>query len=461
MDIRELQDKKICILGFGREGQAVLRAIETFAPDASVTIADKSPEVESGKWKVESESNLPLSVFRLAFRCGKNYLQSLTDFDYIIKSPGVPPCPELDAVKEKVINSTQIFLDSIASSGATVIGVTGSKGKSTTASLISEILKNAGKDVHLVGNIGNPAISLISKAKEGTIFVIEMSSYQLMNLTVSPHIAVITSFFPEHLDYHASTSLNASCSPLENYLEAKKHITRFQTENDIVFFNSESKGAKEIADESSGNKISVDAQQSPLPLKKTKLIGTHNLTNIALASAVAKHLEISDEATAQAITGFNPLPHRLQQCGEHHGIEWVDDSISTTPESTIAALEALEGKVKTLILGGQDRGLDFTELGKAVAKAHVDTVILMGESAPRIKKALEDANVLADFHEAASMEEAVKLARTHTSSQSPKSLVLKSQIPICLLSPASPSYGMFKDFEERGEAFLACITKGA
>ena len=180
-------------------------------------------------------------------------------------------------------------------------------------------------------------------------------------------------------------------------------------------------------------------------MNQINLIGTHNLLNIALAYAVAAHLNIPEHIIIDTIKSFKGLPHRLQSLGMHHEIEWIDDSISTTPETTMAALDALEN-VTTLILGGQDRGSDFAELGKRIAVSSVENIILMGESAPRIKKALEDAKAKQHILEARDMADAVKAAKEHT------------QKGVCLLSPASPSYDMFKDFEERGDVFKACIV---
>jgi UDP-N-acetylmuramoyl-L-alanine---L-glutamate ligase len=428
MTIQELNGKSVCILGFGREGKAMFEALEKHVPEAKLTIADSNSQVLSPNSHVQMQ-------------LGPEYLKDLQRFDTIIKSPGIPPQKELESVKEKLTSSTQIFLESIRRTGAKVIGITGSKGKSTTASLIAEILKSAGKDVHLIGNIGKPAIAYVERANENTIFVQEMSSYQLMDLTISPEIAVVTSFFPEHLDYHGS---------MENYLEAKKHITRFQKKEDTVFFNEESEGAKAIADESTGTLVPFSTKNAPLRIEETKLIGTHNLGNIAAAFLVAKHIGISDDTSIAAIRDFQSLPHRLQPCGEHHGIKWIDDAISTTPESTIAAIDALDGNVTTLILGGQDRGNDFANLAVRIRQSEISTVILLGESGDRIRKALEDASTLVNIERAKSMKEVVQIAKEVSPS---------TKNPLVLLSPASPSYGLFKDFEERGNAFVGAILK--
>lgn len=431
MKITDLNGKNICVLGYGREGKAMVSALETYAPTCEITIADQNPDImiENNKhWK----------------QVGTGWLENLEKFDVIIKSPGIPPNPKLETRNSKLTSSTQIFLDTIADRGATVIGVTGSKGKSTTASLIAAILKAAKKDVMFAGNIGEPAISHMDDVKNGTIVVLEMSSYQLMDLNVCPHIAVMTSFFPEHLDYHGS---------MEAYMEAKKHIARFQGPGDIIFFNAASPGAIEIAKEGSGRKIPFTAEDAPVSLDETKLIGMHNLSNIAAAWKVCEELGVSKTIAIDAIKKFEGLPHRLQSLGIHHGIEWIDDAISTTPESAIAALDALDKRVTTMILGGKDRGYDFTALAERVAGSSVTNIILFPGSGQRIKEAIRKTSALAECFEAQDMKEAVRIAKKVTGGRTPVGH------PVVLLSTASPSYGMFKNFEDKGDQFAMAIKE--
>ncbi len=431
MHIRELAGKHLCILGYGREGVATAKALLQYAKGCSIVIADENPAAELRNPEIRTHGDI-------AFQTGSSYLQNLDQFDVLIKSPGIPP-NELPAKLPILTTPTQIFLDTIKDSKALVIGVTGSKGKSTTASLIHAILQAAGKRTFLVGNIGEPAIAYIAEANLNTIFVQEMSSYQLMDLTSSPHIAVITSFFPEHLDYHKN---------LENYLEGKKPITRFQTEKDIVFFNADSDGAKQIANESKGKKIPFSIQDAPVILKEILLKGEHNLGNIAAAYKVAMHLGVDRTTAIEAIKTFKGLPHRLESLGIHDGIEWVNDSISTTPESAIAALDALGDRVATIILGGQDRGYDFAPLVERLKTSSVKTVILMPDSGATIRKKLEEAKTDIELIDVLTMQEAVSAANKNTKN---------STFPIVLLSPAAPSYGHFKNFEDRGEQFEKCI----
>lgn len=424
MRIHELDGKTICVLGYGKEGRATVKALEEFAPSAEITIADKNRDIPK-----DSEKHWR--------QIGEGWLENLGKFDVIIKSPGIPPQKELDAHAEKTVGGVQIFLDTIAGSGAIVIGVTGSKGKSTTSSLIAEMLRAGGKDARLVGNIGEPSIAHIGDAKKGTIFVHELSSYMLLDLHASPHIAVVTSFFPEHLDYHGS---------IEAYLDAKKNVARFQGEDDATYFNADSPGAASIAREGKGRKIPVHADDCPVDLADTNLIGEHNRGNIALAWRVAEDLGVRKETAIAAATAFRPLPHRLQSLGVVHGIEWVDDAISTTPESAVAALDALGDRVATIILGGQDRGSDFADLARRLAESDVKTAVLFPGSGPRIRSAIASTGAAIDMIDAASMEDAVRTAKETT-----------PEGRIALLSTASPSYGMFKNFEEKGNAFLEAI----
>jgi UDP-N-acetylmuramoyl-L-alanine---L-glutamate ligase len=433
MRITDLNSKRICILGFGKEGQAMLTALRAHGIDARITIADMN-ETLAAQWTMAD----------CQWQLGPTFLDHLDAFDVIIKSPGIPPSEKLAEHRARITSSTQIFLDTVREAGAMVIGITGSKGKSTTSALLTAILKADGRDVHLVGNIGTPAIGFLKSAEMNTIFVQEMSSYQLMDLTMSPHIAVVTSFFPEHIDYHGS---------LEAYKKAKKNITRFQSSDDFVFCAAHSAGAMEIAEEGSGRIVPYSAEDAPVTIEETHLLGAHNLSNIAAAYLVAQKMGVPRETVIAAIKAFQGLPHRLQMLPRMHDIDWVDDAISTTPESTIAALQALGKRVNTVILGGLDRGYDFRELAEEIVHhTQIGHIILFPETGARIRKALEDALTHSPhklvFFDASSMESAVRFARARTQPQS-----------ICLLSTASPSYNMFKNFEEKGDAFQRCIAE--
>ncbi len=444
MRIQDLDHKNICILGFGREGKSVLRALEKYVPHCNVTIAD-AHDIDNEVFKIQN------SKFKIQIQTGDTYLDNLDSFDIIIKSPGIPPSSKLNPLRQgyegqeaqssKLTNSTQIFLDTVQDLGSIVIGITGSKGKSTVTSLIYEILKNAGKDTHLVGNIGQASLNFLDDAQKGTIFVQEMSSYQLMDLTSSPPIAVITSFFPEHLDYHGS---------LEAYKDAKMHIARFQKSEDTVFYNRESDGATEIAMQSKGTKIPFSLDECPVSIADTNLQGTHNLSNIDAAYKVALHVGVEPEVAIRTICAFQGLPHRLQHLGTEHGIQWVDDAISTTPDSTIAAIHALEHHVDCLLVGGQDRGLDFSQLGSVIASSAIRTILVFPDTGEKIREAIAKSSEGSskEIITVNSMPEAVAIAKEKT-----------ERGKICLLSPASPSYNQFLNFEEKGEAFEKAIRE--
>jgi UDP-N-acetylmuramoyl-L-alanine---L-glutamate ligase len=413
MNIRDLNGKNVVIVGaHGREGKAMQEALLTYAPQAIITLRDRKDNA--------------------------GYLENLHPFDVVIKAPGIPPYQELTKLKSTLTNATQIFLDSIPAE-TVVIGVTGSKGKSTTASLIHAILVEGGKESVLVGNIGDPAIAHIAEITEQTIVVIELSSYQLMQITKSPHIAVVTSFFPEHLDYHGS---------LEEYKDAKKSICKYQSSNDTVFYFEGSDGAKEIANTSAGAKISYTQNDATVGIEDTKLIGNHNLINIAGASAVARSLGIDANVITTAVKIFTGLPHRLYSVGTHHDTLWIDDAISTTPDSTIAAIDAVDPAI--LIVGGKDRGLNYSTLGARIDASSIEHVILLGENGDKIAETIQSPHI--KIHKTSSMQEAVKIAKNFIPNPTPN-----PQPPIVLLSPASPSYDMYKSYEEKGGEFASLI----
>lgn len=435
MRIQDLNGKKVCIVGYGREGAAMFHAIEKYAPQAKMTVADLSPNAFKD---LADEKRVTSLKSGYTLQSGQTTMfREFDTFDIIIKSPGVPPAT-LPPGRWPLTSSTQIFFDTIKDSGATVIGVTGSKGKSTTASLLYAILKAAKKDVYLIGNIGEPAIAHLKDAKEGAIFVFEMSSYQLMDLTVSPHIAVVTSFFPEHLDYHGS---------VDAYKKAKSTITAHQTKNDHVYFYRDNADCKAIADLSRGSKHACSLENAPVAIEETKLKGSHNLSNIAAAFKVAtEQCGVDKDIAIQAIRDFTPLKHRLESIAIKNGTEWINDSISTTPQSAIAALDALGEQVETIILGGQDRGYDFAPLAKRLAASMVKTAILLPDSGKTMGALLKNAAPKIARIDVKDMSEAVSAAS-------------KTKSPIVLLSPASPSYGYFKNFEDRGDQFRSYVTK--
>lgn len=423
MRIQDLNGKNVCILGFGREGQAMFQALKQYAPSAIITIADRDKAIA----KVDGAQLL----------LGDHHQDTLQDFDVIIRSSGIKDSSQLNGVVKKTTDMTRVFFDSIAGSGVRTIGITGSKGKSTTSSLIYAALKAHSPNTWLMGNIGTPMILFLEHAKPGNTFVIELSSYMLEHLRVSPNIAVVTSFFPEHLDRHGS---------LGAYWAAKKNIAAFQTTEDCIFYNATYPKCKEIADASQGTKIPFTASDFPIALSETKFSGEHNRSNLAAAFKVATFLDVPENTALDALKNADPLPHRLQNLGIHGGVTWVNDSFSTAPESTIAGIEALDGTVDTLLVGGVDRGVDFSGIAKYLAKSNVRNIVIFPDSGLKIRDLMAAHPHNKNFYETTDMANAVQWAAANTA---PGKTVL--------LSSASPSFNLFKDFVARGEAFISAV----
>ena len=404
MTLKELKGKKILIVGFAVEGRATLAFLKHFFPDKEIGIAD--------------------------IKDGPDYLEKQKDYDLVIKTAGIPrrlitiPCT----------TATNIFF---ANTKGTVIGVTGSKGKSTTASLIYSVLKAAGKKTELVGNIGKPMLDFLhGEDDSGTTYVAELSSYMLEGLNYSPHISVFLSFFPDHMDYHGG---------LEKYWEAKLNIVSHAGTEDYFVFNPVYERLLKLSKEIKAKPVPF-VKALPFPEGIVPLLGEHNIDNVRAAVTVARILDIPDAVIAKGIRAFKPLPHRLENVGTFKGITFYDDAISTTPESTIAALQALTN-VGTIFLGGTDRGYDFTVLAYELILHGTTHIVLFPESGARIRETILDVfkekkQKLPEFFETSDMKEAVEYAYKNT----PKG-------EICLLSCASPSYSVWKNFEEKGALF--------
>lgn len=380
---RFLGIKNVCIVGYGKDGKTAERYINEKYPNLKIGILDKNLD--------------------------KNYLKKQEDFDLAVKTPGISKTK----VTIPYVTSANIFF---SQNKNFTIGVTGSKGKSTTASLIYEIIKASGKKTRLIGNIGNPMLEvLLKKVDSDEIFVIELSSYMLDDIEYSPNIALILNLFPEHMDYHVG---------VENYYEAKRNIFKFQKIGDCALTPPFSE------------KISLKKNKIPL-------IGLHNLKNIKAAIKVARIIGISDSDIKKAVKNFKPLPHRLEFVGEVEGVKFYDDSISTTPESTIEAIKSLK-KIGTIFLGGEDRGYDFSDLERNLRASGIKNLVLFPESGNRILKSRKGFNILRTKN----MRESVNFAFKNT----PKG-------KICLLSTASPSYSVWKSFEEKGDLFKSSVKE--
>jgi len=407
MKIEELKNyKKILILGYGKEGQATERFLRKFVPLTELGIADKKDSA--------------------------NYLDEQEKYDLIIRSPGIPK----KLITRPYTTASNIFLANIDN---VVIGVTGTKGKSTTVSLIYSILKEAGKKAFLIGNIGKPMLDeMLKPIGKEDIFVCEFSSYQLDDIKYSPHISVVLDLFPEHMNYHGD---------VQNYYNAKKNIIAQVAADDYFIYNPKFTDLKSWADNSHCKNIPFE-QNILIRDEDIPLIGNHNKENIKAAITVAHLLDIDNNTIVKAIKEFKPLPHRLELIGKFKEIIFYDDAISTTPQSTILAIESLKN-VGTIFLGGTDRGYDFNKMVEVIIEYKIPNIVLFPESGDVISKIIKSkkAEYLHIFN-TKSMEEAVKFAYEHT----PKN-------KICLLSNASPSYSLWKNFEEKGDLFRSFVKK--
>jgi len=388
------------IVGYGAEGIITKKYLKKRYPFLHLTTADKKQ--------------------------GDHYLDNQKKFDIAIKTPGIPA----RLITIPYTTATNLFF---AETNNPVIGVTGSKGKSTTASLIAHILTTAGREVKLLGNIGVPMLSVLLKQPEKpTTYVVELSSYQLEDLRQSPQISVVTSLFPEHMDYHGGT---------EKYYAAKQHITAFQKPGDVFIYNPDFETLTSWAKSTSAQEKPYESSL-PVPVEQIPLLGKHNQQNVKAAVTVARTLGISDAEISRAITSFKPLPHRLENIGTYQGITFYDDAISTSPESTIEAIKSLP-QIGTILLGGEDRGYDFSGLEKAVVEHGISNVVLFPHTGERMFK-----NSSLNILRTSRMSEAVAFAYKHTKAGG-----------ICLLSTASPSYSLWKNFEEKGAEFAKYVKK--
>lgn len=422
------ENKSVAILGFGREGRSTYKTLVKSGSNADITILDK--------FDFEDKKDFPVSIIT-----GENYMDNLSRFDLIFKSPGV--VIPADVPREKITSQTEIFLKKYKNQ---VVGITGTKGKSTTTTLIHHILKEKRGNAILVGNIGIPAFDKLADIDENSIIVYELSCHQLEFTEVSPHIAILLNLFPEHLDHYGT---------IEKYYNAKRNIYLHQDKNDMLFVmrRYQPKGIKSqiisVSDMDADITFSCEAltfkgEKTPIKRSEFSLIGDHNLYNISVAYGVCRTLGVSSDDIISAVKTYKSLPHRLEVFLEKDGVRYIDDSISTACETTIQGVMAL-GDVGVLILGGMDRGIDYAPLIEFLRVQKVPNVICMYDSGKRIfeeAKEIEGTNLVlvSDLKEACNMA---------------KSLVKSGSS--CLLSPASASYGNFKNFEERGEKFKEYI----
>ena len=451
-----IKSRKVAIIGLGTSNIPLIDYF--YEKKAEVTVFD---EREIG----EIEKNIidKITDYGMRMSFGKNYLKKLKGFDLILRSPScMPTIPELEAEEERgAIVTTEIEL-LIKMCPCQVIGITGSDGKTTTTTLISEILKDGGYNVHTGGNIGIPLFTKLNEIMPEDKVVLELSSFQLMDMDVSPDIAVITNITPNHLNVHKD---------YEEYINAKKNIFKYQDKDGILILNYDNEITRNCAKEAKGKVIFFSSKQKLdngyivdvdvikrcddnlrkhiLNTKELIIRGMHNFENVATAFAATSSL-VDETKAIETVKSFKGVEHRIEFVREINGAKWYNDSASSTPSRTISGLNSFEEDI-VLIAGGADKNLDYTPIAKPIVDK-VKTLILMGQTAEKIydkvKEEQERQNKQINIYMADSLSQAVILAKRYSE---PKQVVL--------FSPASTSFDMFKNMYDRGAQFKEIVNK--
>jgi UDP-N-acetylmuramoylalanine--D-glutamate ligase len=460
MNLEYFKGKNIALIGFGVENISIAEFL--LKHNFDFTVLDRSPVKELSKEaQILIKSNNPKNI------CGDKYLSDLDKYNIVIRSPGIPYlAKEIQEAKKngtEISSSTKLFFKFCP---AKIIGVTGTKGKGTTASIIFEIIKknfdnSSNRQVYLVGNIGNPSFDIIEKVTENDLVVFELSSFQLQDLNVSPHISVVTNLAEDHLDYHKT---------LEEYRGTKKNVLLWQKTSDFAVINydypeskkleniGESKkyffsAKKELSEGAFVDKkgdvfLTIGGKEKICSKNEVKLIGRHNLENIAVSAIVGRILSIPTDEISFVVKNFSGLPHRLEFVREIDGVKFYNDSFSTGPTPTVAAIKSFSEPI-TLILGGSSKSADFLPLANEIKNSLVKNVVLIGSEEKRIFSALENNNKKINIVQGgSSIFEIVERAKDIT-----------MQNEIILFSPACASFDMFKNYKDRGEKFKMAVNK--
>ena len=442
--VKNFENKKILVLGLARSGEAAARLLAKLG--AIVTVNDSKPFDESPSAQTLLEEGIKVI-------CGSHPLELLDEeFAYMVKNPGIPYTNPMvvRAAEKNIPVITEVELAYLISE-APIIGITGSNGKTTTTTMIADVLNHAKQSALLSGNIGYPASEVAQSAVSNDTLVMELSSFQLMGIEeFHPHIAVITNLMPTHIDYHGS---------FENYVEAKWNIQKNMTVADTIILNFNQELAKDLAAKTSAKvvpfstKEKVDGAyledgtlyfrgQAVMKADELGVPGSHNVENALATIAVAKLSGVSDEAIRETLVHFGGVKHRLQYLGEVSGVKFYNDSKSTNILATQKALSGFDNKKVILIAGGLDRGNEFDELVPDLVG--LKKMVILGESAPRVKRAANKAEVA--YLDAKNVVDAAKIAFENAEAGD-----------VVLLSPANASWDMYKNFEVRGDEFIAAF----
>ena len=438
------ENKNIAILGFGLEGQSTYNFIINNVKNYNITIIDKS----------DVSDKLTIKDTHTKIIYGENYLNNLEEYDIIMKTPGINlKTINTTHIKNKISSQLELILQYNSNN---IIGITGTKGKSTTTSLIYKTLKDQLKNVYLAGNIGIPIFDELTNYNNDTILVIEMSSHQLEYISKSPHIGIILNLYEDHLD-HAGT--------VDYYHNSKLNMFKFQNKDDIAIYCNDNDTLRRKIEENNflGKKYKVQLKFNDQCIsnkdnktyynkeciyiddEKRHLPGDHNLENIMIASLVAKLFNLNLNKAKESIDSFKGLEHRLEYSGTYNDIIYYCDTIATIPEATISGIQALK-KINTLIIGGMDRGINYQPLIDFLNQSTIKNLICMPTTGHKIAKQINNKNI--NIVNVETLEEAVHEAK-----------IITEKNTICLLSPAASSYEYFKNYIEKGNRFKELIKE--
>jgi UDP-N-acetylmuramoylalanine--D-glutamate ligase len=434
----DVAGKRVTVLGLGRFGGGVGVTRWLCEQGAVVTVSDAAAA------EVLADSIRRLEGLDVALHLGGHDPRDLVEADLLVVNPAVRPDAEPLKVAEQagVPRTTEINLF-LRRCRAPIVGVTGTVGKSTTTAMVGEILARRFR-AHVGGNIGRSLLSDLGHIEPDHVVVLEFSSFQLYRLPEaarSPHVAVVTNFAANHLDWHGSEAA---------YADAKKNIFRFQGPGDVLVLNAADGRTPEWKGEA-GEGVRVELFGAAAEPFELAVVGEHNQANAQAAWAAARQFGVDRETAAAALRRFAGLPHRLQLVCERRGVRFYNDSKCTTPEGGVVAMQAFAPRCAVVIVGGHDKGASFEALGKALA-GRAKAVIAMGATAQKILAAVEAARSggTPAVARAADLAEAVRLAERHAE---PGDAIA--------LSPACASYDMFLNYEQRGQEFLKIVERGA
>ena len=450
-----IRGRKVAVMGMGISNTPLIKYLMDL--DANITVFDKKTEEELGKAKCEE-----YAVQGVHFSLGENYLENLIGFDIIFRSPSMrPDIPALEKELDRGAILTSEIEMLIDLCPGKIIGVTGSDGKTTTTTLIYKMLEAEGYHCYLGGNIGIPLFAKIDEMRPDDIVVLELSSFQLMTLKKSPNISVVTNISPNHLDIHKD---------YREYIDSKRNIYLHQQKEDVLILNYDNEITREFADTAIGNVryfstytrldngVILDQNMIKSCSNKIRtqiissddilLLGRHNIENACTAIAAVQGL-VSNSSILKVLTTFKGVEHRNEFVRELNGVKWYNDSIGSSPSRTIAGLISFKNKV-ILVAGGYDKHLDYTEMGKYIVD-RTKAVVLMGQTKEKIKlatlAALERTNIDLPILEVNTLEDAVKQANE-----------IAEAGDTVFFSPASASFDMFKNFEERGKKYKEIVN---